>query len=164
FGLVCACGRRRGAASADKRRSRLGATLVSGREIVTFLASYGEGWQTGASSVVDLADGRRRFILVHRSPERREQSGLGAGWENDCVHERHKRGGPGQTRKEKAQGRRIEKGRERKFAIRHGCHKKSRESDGDTEGRTRRGCEKSGGRSGTRERHSRDHAGGLPGR
>src|SRR5438132_1505688 len=75
-----------------------------------------------------------------------------------------KREGPGQTREEKAQGRRIEKGRQRKFAIRHRCHKKFRESDGDTEGRTRRGCEKSGGRSGTRERHSRDHAGGLPGR
>src|SRR5437667_115697 len=58
----------------------------------------------------------------------------------------------------------LTKGGQRKFAIRHRCHKKFRESDGDTEGRTSRGCEKSGGRSGTRERHSRDHAGGLPGR
>src|SRR5439155_21650946 len=91
----------------DQGRSRFDATMVARRKISTLRSRDRKGRQTRAVAIVDLANGRWRFVFVHRSAKRREQPGLVAGGKDNCVYERDESGGSGKAGKEKEEGRRI---------------------------------------------------------
>src|SRR5690348_18413943 len=90
--------------------------MVARWKISCFRARERKGRQAGRAAAVDLADGRRRFVFIHRSAERREQSGLVTGWKNNRVHERNKSRRPGEAGAKEEKGRGIEKSGERDFA------------------------------------------------
>src|SRR5260370_26349041 len=104
--------------ASDQRRSRLDASLVVRRKISALRSRDRKGRQTRAVAVVDLANGRWRFVFVHRSAKRREQPGMVAGRKDNCVYERDESGGSGKAGKEKEEGRRIKESDRRDLSNR----------------------------------------------
>src|SRR5207244_11129008 len=102
----------------NQRRSRFNATMVARRKISTLRSRDRKGRQTRAVAIVDLANGRWRFFLVHRSAKRREQPGLVAGRKDNCGYERDKSGRSGQAGQEKEKGRRMKESRRRGLSHR----------------------------------------------
>ena len=74
-----------------------------------------------------LANGRRRFVCLHRIAERRERREMVARRQNDRLHQLDQRGRPGEAGKEKTKGRRTKEERgSRRRRHRHRTKGKNR--------------------------------------